>query len=262
MLNELIEPFGFSYESNQDIFVSRTDAWQRQFGYGRIYDAAASSMNMVFDSEPVYFNYKEKTWLIQFWKGQYGINTGAEAGVYHADSIVPPERLSHTIFEAASDEEMLPMNIRLFTEDDILFCDGLPHWWLAGFCMGKWTCPSALTSEITIAFPDMQMREAFLQSMLDLGYTRRELCVSGASVRVLFTRPKSRNAMLSDSGLRMRYALWKTRIFCRIYLKITAPFCLSSDKLLYLYYFLPFAFRRTVRLRKAKKCGRYTDELV
>ena len=39
---------------------------------------------MIIDAYPVYFDYQDKTWMIEFWRGQYGINTGAEIGVYHA----------------------------------------------------------------------------------------------------------------------------------------------------------------------------------
>ena len=35
-------------------------------------------VGMVFETLPVYFDYAGKTWLIQIWKGQYGICTGCE----------------------------------------------------------------------------------------------------------------------------------------------------------------------------------------
>ena len=81
LLNELVEPLGYNYYSKQDIFSSRLDAWQKDFGYGAIYDRGAPYFNMVFDSYPVYFDHDGKTWLIEFWKGQYGINTGSEVGI-------------------------------------------------------------------------------------------------------------------------------------------------------------------------------------
>ena len=113
LLNELAKPFGFCYDYRQDLFSTRTDAWQKDFGYGKLYDLAAPSMNMVLDTEPVYFNYQKKTWLIQFWKGQYGITAGAEMGIYHADTVIPPVLRGQTIFQAAEENEMLPMRIRL-----------------------------------------------------------------------------------------------------------------------------------------------------
>ena len=56
-LNELLEPFGFAYDGRQDIFYSRTDSWQRKYGYGRIYDEGAALLNMILDCEPIYFEY-------------------------------------------------------------------------------------------------------------------------------------------------------------------------------------------------------------
>lgn len=86
-LNLLIQPFGYCYDSTQDIISSRNDAWQREFGYTTLFDKAAPWFNMVFDCLPVYFDYQDKTWLIEFWKGQYGINIGAEIGIYYADVV-------------------------------------------------------------------------------------------------------------------------------------------------------------------------------
>ena len=70
-INELAEPFGFYYIEREDIFSSRKDAWQRKMGYDISYDYAAPMSNMVIDSLPVYFDYDDKTWLIELWKGQY-----------------------------------------------------------------------------------------------------------------------------------------------------------------------------------------------
>ena len=77
ILDELIAPFGYAYLPAQDIFTSRLDVWQRDFGYCTLYDKAAFRFNMVFDCLPVYFEYDGRTWLLELWKGQYGINTGA-----------------------------------------------------------------------------------------------------------------------------------------------------------------------------------------
>lgn len=75
LLNELAEPFGFAYLPSEDIFTSRLDAWQRDKGYEAKYDTMAVGAGMVIDAFPVYFNYEGRTWLVEFWKGQYGINT-------------------------------------------------------------------------------------------------------------------------------------------------------------------------------------------
>ena len=70
-LNELVAPLGYEYDVGQDIFTSTTDAWQKYYGYTDFYDKAAALGSMIFDCQPVYFNYDNRTWLIEFWKGQY-----------------------------------------------------------------------------------------------------------------------------------------------------------------------------------------------
>ncbi len=254
LLNQLAEPFGFCYDHRQDIFSSRTDAWQKDFGYGKLYDLASLSMNMVLDTEPVYFNYENKTWLIQFWKGQYGITSGAEAGIYHADRIVPPMLRGQTIFQAADDHEMLPMRIRLLSScSGQLFCISHIHWWLTGFVIGYCISPSELTAEYTITFPDMEMCSAFLNSLTELGYGWDEIRLEGTTLRFVFTVP----SVCESPGWRRNFILWKNRLFCRIYRKVTCPFSTTADRLLYLYYYLPFAFRRTICPRRFKKHKRY-----
>ena len=71
LVNDMIVPFGFEYVREEDIFANTMNGWQRAFGYCRLYDRSAYYFNMVFDSEPIYFDYGERTWLIEFWKGQY-----------------------------------------------------------------------------------------------------------------------------------------------------------------------------------------------
>lgn len=61
LLDELIEPLGYRYVCETDIFTSTLNAWQRNFGYADIYDKLASFFNMIFDCYPVYFNYGGKT---------------------------------------------------------------------------------------------------------------------------------------------------------------------------------------------------------
>lgn len=249
LLNQLAEPFGFCYDLEQDIFSTRTDAWQKSFGYGKLYDLAAPSMNMVLDTEPVYFNYQKKTWLIQFWKGQYGITAGAEAGIYHADSIMPPMLRGQTLFHAAEDTEMLPMRIRLLSRDEQLFCFARLHWWLTGFLIGTWISPADLTAEYTITFPDSEMCGSFLTSLTELGYRWYEIQLEGNTLRFMFSSPKSP----ADPDWRRSYALLIDRLFCKIYRKLTSPFSATADRLLYLYYYLPYAFRKTICPRTFQK---------
>ena len=112
-LNCLLAPFGFEYQISQDIFVTRLDAWQRDYGYRSLYDRASPLLGMAFDCEPVYFDYQGKTWLLEFWKGQYGINTGAEIGIYRADTLLSPAQRPYTLFHTVPDEELPVFELEL-----------------------------------------------------------------------------------------------------------------------------------------------------
>ena len=85
MLNRDLEPFGFAYDLYQDSFYSLMNPWQRKFGYCRLYDEACAPLSMIIDCEPIRFKYKGRKFLIEFWKGQYGMTTGGEVGIYYTD---------------------------------------------------------------------------------------------------------------------------------------------------------------------------------
>ena len=126
LLDELMQPFGFLSCPQQNIITSDIDSWQRTFGYTRLFDYSAPHFKMVFDCEPVYFDYDNRTWLIEFWKGQYGISCGAEIGIYRADTILSPDRLTNARFESISNSLMLPLSMQLFYQGRPLVADGLP----------------------------------------------------------------------------------------------------------------------------------------
>lgn len=257
LLNHLLRPFGLFYLFAQDIFTTRIDAPQRKFGYGSLYDMAAPALKMVFDFEPVYFNYQGRTWLIEFWKGQYGICTGAEAGIYHADSIIPPLLRPQTIFQAASAKEMLPLKIRLKNTQKVLFNIEKPHWWLTGFMMGSSCIPEDLTLEASVTFPDEDMANAFVRSLKEIGYESKELIMDASTVQFSLTEPKSTPYFFSDLWVQS-YILWRSRMLCRLYLRAVKPFDKTVDRMLYLYYAAPVIFRRVLRIRLfEKKRGRY-----
>ncbi len=248
LLNELLSPYGFSYSPESDIFTSKTDAWQRDLGYETFYDLTSLSMNMVLDCEPIYFNYLNKTWLLEFWKGQYGINTGAEAGIYHADSIIPPMLRPQTVFQAASPEEMLPLELHLTGPEGTVFHLKKPHWWLSGFVKGITTLPEELVLKIGITFPNEEMCTAFVRALEKLGYKKEDIQLYENTVSFYFSQPKSVPEIPSDVWIQS-YVFWKASLFCRLYLWMTRPFSSTVDRLLYLHYCMPVLFRKTIRIR-------------
>ena len=82
-LAHAVDVAGFAYDPRQDIIYSKMYPLQRSFGYAYGYDAAALGMDAIIDCEPIFFDYAGKTWMIELWKGQYGLETGCEIGVYN-----------------------------------------------------------------------------------------------------------------------------------------------------------------------------------
>lgn len=252
LLNDLSEPFGFCFIPAEDIMTSRLDAWQKEFGYCSLYDKSASHFNMVFDCEPVYFNYDNRTWMIEFWKGQYGINIGGEIGIYQADVILSPDQYDRTLFHAVSENELLPISMDMNFKGSPLFSVCQPHWWLTGFRMGCYCEPEDLVMDISITFPNEDMLQCFVKSLQRLGYHKCELYICDLTVSFSFSIPHSKQPRLIHCW-HSRFSQWKNRIFCKLFRFITRPFLCTMDRILYLYFFLPTAFRHTLCLKRNRK---------
>ena len=260
MLNKLIRPLGYEYLPCEDIFFTTFDAWQRKFGYTHSYNCLAPYFNMVFDSEPVYFDYDNRTWLIEFWKGQYGINTGAEIGIYRADSIIPPQKRNKELFHTIPDEEIPRFSMKLKRyvdqkEQDIANLS-MSHWWLAAFRMGCFSQPDELCADFSIDFSDCSMMQAFADALTSLGYDSCAIQMCDSIISFTYKTPLTPVPCGFLTKPVRCLAQLKNRLFCRLYLNITRPFCCTLDRLLYLYFYLPFIFRHCLRLRRCKKCHR------
>lgn len=251
-LNELVQPFGFEYLLSQDIFTSCPDAWQRGYGYCWLYDTHADLLNMVFDCEPVYFDYDGCTWLIELWKGQYGINIGAEIGIYKADSYVPQIHRKTTLFHTVSDDEMPLFELSLYKGLMPLYRIARRHWWLTGFRMGEYTEPELLRLKVEITFPSSEMRGAFLQGLTQSGYSYQDLCICGQQISFDYTVPHTPQPRKAHR-IRSASAQWKNRLFLKLYCHVTKHLCLTMDKLLYLYEYLPFAFRHMMCIQRGNR---------
>ncbi|MBS6398184.1 MAG: DUF4474 domain-containing protein [Clostridiales bacterium] len=248
LADELLTPLGFSYYSPQDIVTSELDAWQKEFGYCAQYDRSAVHFSMVFDCEPIYFPWQGQTWLIEFWKGQYGMNAGGEVGIYCADTLLTPNQYDRTLFHGISGSGLLPVSIELYHRGCRLFSIEQPHWWLTGFCPGTYCEPEDLIMQVSLSFPDCYMLQSFTDSLLKTGYRRCDLFICGLTVTLTFSAPHTPQPR-STFWFTVRFSQWKNRIFCRLFLRITQPLCCTLDRILYLYLFLPAPFRRLIYFR-------------
>lgn len=256
LLEELAAPFGYAYHCRCGFFSSTIDAWQKAAGYTWLYDYMAPRFQMVFDALPVYFDYNGKTWLIEFWKGQYGINTGAEIGIYHADRILAESEYKTTLFDAAADHEMLPCTLRLTKNGEDYVQLSERHWWLTAFLPGCFSKPCELTLEASICFPNSQMSAAFYEGLLRAGFCRKDISVQGLCICLTFRAP-----VYEKFGLLTRFHRWLSqclnRMYCKLFVWATRPFVHTEDRVLYLYYFLPACFRRLLRIRRFhRRCHR------
>lgn len=256
LTNELVNSLGYHYHCCPGIFSSTQDAWQKNMGYTYLYDYMAPRFQMVYDNLPVYFDYREKTWLIQFWKGQYGINTGAEIGIYHADTIISPENYKSTLFTAAEESEMLPLSFRLFYKDNTCIEITQTHWWLTAFDVGVFTEPCELATDNSITFPNYEMLHSFVKGLLNAGVNSDDISVCGSRVYFYFDKSPQTTRNLFTLFWR-RASQWNNKNFCKLYLWFTKPFTATEDRILYLYYYLPLIFRNILRLHRFdKRCHR------
>lgn len=257
ILDALGEPGGYSYDPYQDIFTSTLDAPQKIFGYTTFYNLAAPYFNMVFDYETIYFNYDNRTWLIEMWKGQYGINTGCELGIYYADTIIPPEQYHTTHFQAVEPQDMLDISLKLHRYSiknrhlyPILAHRQQHHWWLTIFKMGEYINPKELLVNTSIHFKDYEMMHRFINSF-EKTLPFHQYKVIGLTV--YFTFYQSMQEYNFFKRMVRRIALCSCFLYCKWFSYITRPFEKSGDKLLYLYYYLPFTIRHLFKKITRKK---------
>lgn len=190
-LDEMLEPYGYSYDIEQDIFISNYDAWQRQMGYCRLFDEAASTVSMIIDCEPIYFEYDNKRWLIEFWKGQYILATGFEIGVYYTDwPDISYDDFNLTWYECVDNDDMLDMSFTLMKEERVLMKRKARHWWLTGFMLGEFSQPEELSAYLDITLKNNIMRNRFIEGLRDAGYSQ-DIIVAGNTVSLKFDKPKT-----------------------------------------------------------------------
>jgi len=221
---------GFLYDSAQDIIYSSMNALQRETGFCHLYDEAAPAIiSAIIDCEPIRFHYGGKDWMIELWKGQYGLETGAEIGVYNLKEPKPvplpklegiarslPGPFANSFLSAAKaadaaiqntannaaaivrsdwlacadDSDRLMMSFTLFKNGKELFRRGPEkHWWLTGFKWGVISTTDELTADIHIECKDTGMQNVFANSLTALGYTFDK--TANAGVHFTFGAPRT-----------------------------------------------------------------------
>jgi hypothetical protein len=214
-VRRLVNDLGYGYDSEQDIFYSTLDAWQRKYGYCRLYDESSALSGMIVDCEPITFDYKGKHWLIEFWKGQYDMAMGFEIGVYNTTHAMLsiPDVFNGSFYESAKDDELLHMYGALYKNRAKLFQREDKHWWLTAFKVGEFAEPSELALDIRIEFPESAMRDAFERGLIQAGYRSWDYDVSGRTVSLLFEKPKTAQPYTRTKELES-VIQWKNKALC------------------------------------------------
>lgn len=248
---------GFAYSKEQDIFYSTINAWQRNFGYSRLYDEAAPHFAMIVDSEPVYFNYDNKRWLIEFWKGQYGITTGCEVGVYNTKrpEFNIPGVFDETFYDCASDDDIIYISYTLFKNGQELFSIEDIHWWLTGFKLGEFSQPCELVMDISLTLKDEAMLDAFVEGIRQTGYSNNEIEVNGNTVRIEFNKPHSSQPHSRTKDIEDFMQSYNKQN-CELFRKLTGDYNSIASKLVVLQKKAPALYNSILNFGGPKRISR------
>ena len=231
-LNQELQPFGFAYEPYQDIFYSLMNPWQRGLGYCRLYDEASAALSMIIDCEPIYFEYDGRRWLIEFWKGQYGMNTGGEVGIYYTTgpNLNIPGVFNGAFFQCLKDEDCIDMSFAFRKNGNLLFTRSAIHWWLTGFKLGEFSKPSELSMDIVLNLYDRRMAVLFVEALKKAGYTEGEYAIQGRRVMIRYAKPHTPQPATRNSFTDFIMQR-NNETFCNSYNYLTEEYTDTLDKL-------------------------------
>lgn len=177
---ETNQVLSYQYSYVDDYYYTNDkDCWQDDFGFARIYDLVAPYVLMEYDYSRVFFTYEGQDFMIQLWKGQYGLLFyGGEIGIYSkpADGKEPGIM---TFYKKPAEEywpniEMSLYHQNIFGEYEREFTrDYGKYWWCTGFKDGHLRIQepaNELRIVGRITLPEPEMTEYFVQGLRDCGF--------------------------------------------------------------------------------------------
>ena len=197
---------GYQYSYKDDYYYTNDrDCWQKYFGFSKFYDLVAPYMLLEYDYVRVYFPYGGKDWMIQLWKGQYGmVFYGAETGIYtkrHTNR----EPGVFTLYNCAKEGDWLDMNMTMYHDTTGLGTykreftrETGKYWWCTGFKRGHLRVEEPareLRTEGTIHLKDAEMTRQFTDGLKQCGFAEvadesalrpDTFCVSGNAVHYVW----------------------------------------------------------------------------
>jgi hypothetical protein len=208
---------------------------------------------MIIDCEPITFECYGKRWMIEFWKGQYALNTGCEIGLYQeVTNIGIPGVLDGPFYKSVSNNEMLNMAFSLKKNGKELFSREDRHWWLNGFKMGEFSNPSELTMDIAIEFNDTVMCYAFAEALIKAGYSEEEIWKVGNKIYFTFAKPYTEQPITRTIFTDWIIQKWNA-LMCAEYRKATEQYDNIEDKLEAIKTQKPGIFNKVIKVGKSAK---------
>ena len=180
LVNHQLASYQYSYVDDY-YYTNDKDCWQDTFGYARIYDLAAPYVVLEYDYTRVFFDYEDRDFMIQLWKGQYGyVFYGAEIGVYTKDHT--GKDVGMLTFYGKAEEEYWPEIEMTVYHEDILgnwnrefTRERDKYWWCTGFKIGHLRDvepADELRMVAEIKFKDTVMAKKFGMGLRDCGLTK------------------------------------------------------------------------------------------
>lgn len=160
-------------------YTDNVNSWQRNYGYAKYYDLIAPYVLLEYDYVRVFFTYEDKDWMVQCWKGQYGlVFYGAECGIYckpHSDQ----DDTVFTVYRCPEEADWIDMSMTMYHADlngsyqRELTCDYGRRWWCTGFKPGHLRVQEPATelrTEHRLTFKDEEMARLFAEGLKDCGF--------------------------------------------------------------------------------------------
>jgi|GEM_PF-3208000 len=179
-------------------FYNTKNAWQRIFGFNKVYDALSFLAGCSYNTIRVQFNYGGREWMVQLWKGKYlfGLCTGGEIGLYNRK-----EGASGSHYSTALQKDWIGMQFSIYAGTKRIFQLPMENeaWWATGYKPYPGGSRNDCTMDATLRFKDAGMAQAFAQALaakgfsaaggtlyLDDSYNTERYVLSGSTVQLLW----------------------------------------------------------------------------
>ena len=178
---------GYRYDSKGDFYyIDDKDCWQRNTGYNEVYDNMASATGMFIDQVRIRFNYEDKDWMIQMWKGQYGfLLVGSEVAIFTAPENENADASNVSRYGCADKNDWLDIQHEAYWSEGntgeyekIFEREYGKYWWATGYAKGQLTKYAGPKTELKtstrITFKSEEMANLFAKGLNTAGFAKAD----------------------------------------------------------------------------------------